>query len=333
MNAARFPRRRGRMLVVDPLARAYDLRAPDDLVRLLPPGALVVVNESGTWPASLALVTETNTALEARFYDVDGGRAVTFGPGDWRTPTEQRGPGPALHRGQTVKSRGGHRMRVLAAQTGRVTVVGVDAPLREVLLAEGRPVQYSYLDDDLRLVDVQSPIAGAPASSEMPSASRVLNVERLIGLRRAGFVVVPLTHGAGLSAVGAAEEDMTLPWPERYRIPADSWAAVRRAKREGRAVVAVGTTVARALEGGQGVSGTTDHVLGAGVRRAVVDAIVTGVHDLDSSHHRLLGAFLDADLLRDANGHATAAGLLGHEFGDFTLVAPGALAGHRQAAA
>jgi acyl-CoA synthetase (AMP-forming)/AMP-acid ligase II len=152
----------------------------------------------------------------------------------------------------------------------------------------------------------------------MPSAGRVLDVATLAALRARGVEIAFVTHAAGLSAVGDPAIDAALPLPERYEVPAETQAAVARAKR----VVAVGTSVVRALEGAaaSGLScGITDLRLGPGTRRQVVDAIVTGVHEAGTSHHTLLEAFAASRVLEEATIASIDAGLLAHEFGDVWL--------------
>jgi S-adenosylmethionine:tRNA ribosyltransferase-isomerase len=163
----------------------------------------------------------------------------------------------------------------------------------------------------------------------MPSAGRPLSWQLLAALRRRGVELAWLTHAAGLSATGDPALDAALPLPERYHIPRATAAAVHRARADGRRVIAVGTTVVRALEGaaraGQwaGGNGTTDLVLGPDSELRAVDGILTGIHAPGESHFRLLGAFAPAALLDAASRHARARGYVPHELGDLCLVLPG----------
>jgi S-adenosylmethionine:tRNA ribosyltransferase-isomerase len=143
-------------------------------------------------------------------------------------------------------------------------------------------------------------------------------------------VVVALTHAAGVSATGCPVIDAALPLPERYQIPVATAEAVNRARRERRRVIAVGTTVVRALESafhhgrvvaGEGVATLR---LGPGTPLQVVDALLTGMHQPGESHYQLLAAFVDAPLLKRAFARAVEGGYLAHEFGDATLVLCGA---------
>jgi S-adenosylmethionine:tRNA ribosyltransferase-isomerase len=122
--------------------------------------------------------------------------------------------------------------------------------------------------------------------------------------------------------------DAKLPMPERFEIPPETVQAIRETKAAGGRVVAVGTTVTRALEGsaahngGEPKAGTgvTDLVLGANSRTTVVDGLLSGMHEPEASHFRLLEAFAPSAMLAKAHAHAEAQGYLGHEFGDSTLV-------------
>ncbi len=153
-------------------------------------------------------------------------------------------------------------------------------------------------------------------------------MELLLSLRRAGVGLAALTHAAGLSATGDAAIDAQLPLAERYRIPARAVTrSVMRVARGGR-VVAVGTTVVRALEGaaasGGGTlspgEGTTDLRIARGFVPRVVDALLTGVHAPGESHRALMDAFAEPMLLDRAHACALDRGYLAHELGDSTLI-------------
>src|SRR5690606_811511 len=119
----------------------------------------------------------------------------------------------------------------------------------------GAPVQYSYHRAPLALWSVQSAFAGRPWAAEMPSAGRPLDWRTLGGLRRAGVGLARLTHAAGLSSSGDPAMDRLLPLPERYAIPEATIAAITATQARGGRIIAVGTTVVRALEGSVAASG------------------------------------------------------------------------------
>ncbi len=199
--------------------------------------------------------------------------------------------------------------------------------LWSALYRYGRPVQYSHIERPLALVQVQTAYASRPWAAELPSAGHPLTLGLLLGLRRAGVELATLTHAAGLSSTGDPTLDAHLPLPEPFEIPPETIDAVERAKAGGRRVVAVGTTVVRALEGaaaGDGLlhpgPGVTDLKIGAAYRPRVVDGLLTGIHEPGTSHFALLTAFAPAELLEQAYRHAERAGYVGHEFGDSSLI-------------
>jgi S-adenosylmethionine:tRNA ribosyltransferase-isomerase len=339
MTPATWPRddpRDERLLRVDPRAsRWWDGRV-SDLPAMLAPHDLLVVNDAGTFPASLQGTAPCGEPIELRLLgprDDDGiWTGVVFGPGDWRTRTEDRPPPPTLAPADVITLEGGLRARVLAVSplSTRLLDLTFDrsgADLWEALFRHGRPVQYSHLAGPLALWHVQTPYAGRPWAAELPSAGRPLAMGLLLDLKRAGVGLTSVTHAAGLSATGDAALDAALPLPERYEIPAETVRAIRDAKIRGGRVVAVGTTAARALEGAAARDGSprpgrgvTDLKIDASHRLRVVDGLLTGIHDPETSHFSLLTAFAPRPLLEAAHRHAEAGGYLGHEFGDSMLV-------------
>jgi S-adenosylmethionine:tRNA ribosyltransferase-isomerase len=139
--------------------------------------------------------------------------------------------------------------------------------------------------------------------------------------------VAAITHGAGISSTGATDLDARLPLPERFAVGSAAAEAVRDARARGGRVVAVGTTVVRALESAllqcgelSPCEGDARLVIGPGFRPRVADAILTGMHRKGTSHFALLEAFAPRALLERALARAESAGYLEHEFGDSMLV-------------
>jgi S-adenosylmethionine:tRNA ribosyltransferase-isomerase len=161
----------------------------------------------------------------------------------------------------------------------------------------------------------------------MPSAGRPLTFGVTDALRKRGVAVAAVTHGAGISSTGATDLDARLPLPERFIVGSAAVEAVRGAHAGGGRVVAVGTTVVRALEsafllcgGLSPCEGNAKLVIGPGFRPQVADAILTGIHQKGTSHFALLEAFAPRALLERALAQADGAGYLEHEFGDSMLV-------------
>jgi S-adenosylmethionine:tRNA ribosyltransferase-isomerase len=328
-----------RLLVVDPARDAFR----DARVRALPEhlraGDVVIVNDAATMPASLA-GTFRGAPIEVRLAGRLGEatfRAVLFGTGDWRTKTEDRPPPPSMRAGDVI-SFGvieAEVTRVHEASPRLVTLhfLADDDEAWRAIFRIGAYVQYAYTARTLRPWHVQTPYAAEPWASEMPSAGRPLAWEVLDAFGRRGVRLARITHAAGLSSTGDPALDRALPLPERFRVPAETVRAIEEAKGAGGRVVAIGTTVVRAIEGAAALGGgrltaregVTDLVIGPGFVPEIVDGLVTGLHERGASHFALLGAFAPRHLLERAYAHAERAGYLCHEFGDSSLVLPNAL--------
>ncbi len=304
----------------------------------LRPEDLVIANDAATIPASLFGVHQrTGRRLEARlagrgslaFADLTFS-AVLFGEGDHRMPTELRPPPPSVRVGDLL-ALGRLTARIEAVldhpRFVRLVFQGDAAAIWAGIAAYGRPVQYAYMAQALALWDVWTPIAGPPGAFEPPSAGFALDWAMLGEIRWQGATFATLTHAAGLSSTGDAALDARLPLPEAYRIAASTAAAIQRARARGGRIVAVGTTVTRALEHAAALhgrvvagEGVADQRLGPQTPPRVVDAILSGTHEPGGSHYDLLGAFADADVLAQADAELEARGYRTHEFGDSVLI-------------
>jgi S-adenosylmethionine:tRNA ribosyltransferase-isomerase len=307
------------------------------------------VNDASTLPASLYARTASGEALELRLVgatDVDGSAvhftAAVLGSGDWHTPTEDRPAPPCLSAGDDLAIGDELVAHVLARSLLSDHLVHIELGLHEAmaepaavwaaLYRAGRPVQYAHVPEPLALWDVQNAWAGRPWAVEMPSAGRALDIGTLLALRARGVEVAVITHAAGISATGHPEIDARLPLPERFEVSEATARAVNRTRARGGRVIAIGTSVVRALESAarasapsidgafQAAAGVTDLLLGPSTPRQVVDAVLTGVHESDTTHFTLLKAFADRKTLDGALARAIGEDLLGHEFGDAWLV-------------
>jgi S-adenosylmethionine:tRNA ribosyltransferase-isomerase len=317
------------LLVIDRRGRFLDARM-DALPALFHPGDLVVVNDAATLPAALrGRGPSGDVELRLLAREGDGTwKAFVLGGGTWRTPTERR-PSARLRSGDRVHLEG-FFAEIVALERERLARIRFSldgAALLHALYTVGRPVQYAHLSDELALWTVQTGYASRPWAVEMPSAGRPLQWRQLLALRQKGVQLRALTHAAGLSSSGEAALDAALPLGERYDIPRDTAAAVEQTKQRGGRVLAVGTSVVRALESaiddrGRVKSGeaTTELRIGPAHRLRAVDALLTGIHDPAASHFALLAAFVPEALLRDAYAHAERKGYLGHELGDACLI-------------
>lgn len=308
-----------------------------DLARFVRPGDVWVVNDAATFPASLAGRTERGDPIELRLLPRPPGatgpwEAVAFGAGDWRIKTEDRPPPSTLALGDRLRFPGNVSGIVAARSPLSDRFIACDFGLSEAetwaaIYRIGKPVQYSYLPEELALWSVQTPFAARPWAAEMPSAGRLLEWSRLRELRAAGAELHFLTHATGLSSTGDSTLDPLLPLPEFFEIPPATVSAIRRAKTRGSRVIAVGTSVTRALEGCALAHGSlragfgeTDLKIDASYPHRVVNGVLTGLHSPGESHFELLRSFLPRERFAKAEFLAEKAALLSHEFGDASLV-------------
>jgi S-adenosylmethionine:tRNA ribosyltransferase-isomerase len=342
--------RDARLLVVDRRgALLHSKRAR--LLDFLRPGDLVVANDAATIPASLHGVhAPSGAGIEVRL----AGRAslrrddlrfssLVFGAGDWRTRTEDREAPPPLVPGDrlilgplsaTVESLLGHPRFVALGFDGSADAVWAG------IARHGRPIQYAYMDEALALWDVWTPIAALPVAFEAPSAGFALDWRTLGAMRRRGVSFATVTLAAGLSSTGDAALDARLPLDEPYRIPEATAAAIRRTKARRGRIVAVGTTVVRALEHAGAHTGSVPPGEGVANQRIdaytwlrIVDAILSGTHEPQESHFQLLRAFQDEATLTAASHALENGGYRTHEFGDSVLVEQQKQEADRRAAA
>ena len=297
----------------------------------LAPGDVVVVNTSATRPAAIdgtwrngAVVVHFSNRLPTGRWAVELRRVDGNGP----VLDAAEDDGIDLVGGASVSLEAPVSQRDDGVRLWQAKVVS-RGPLESHLARHGRPITYGHTDRRWPLAAYQSVFARpddpSGASAEMPSAGRPFTTSLVASLVSAGVVVVPVTLHAGVSSPERNEP----PPAEPYRVPSATAEAVNAARRRGNRVVAVGTTVTRALESAADPDGTvharegwTDLVLSAERPARVVKGLVTGWHPPEASHLLLLEAVAGADLVRDAYEAAVATGYLWHEFGDSCLLLP-----------
>jgi S-adenosylmethionine:tRNA ribosyltransferase-isomerase len=327
LRADEVARQAVRLVVVAPSPRIAPFAT---LPQLLRAGDLVVVNDAATLPASLAGHTQSGAAIELRLTrPVEANRlyGVLFGAGDYHMRTEDRPAPPPVRVGDRLRF-GPLEVEVTAASGRVVELVARLAgdALWQAIYAAGAPVQYAHRSERLALWAVQTSYAARPWAVEMPSAGRPLTWDVLLGLRRAGIELASLTHAAGLSSIGDEALDHALPFPERYELPRRTIEAIAAARARGGRVIAVGTTVVRALESAAQSgelapgSGVASLRLDPRYRPQIVDGLVSGLHAPGESHFELLQAFAPRAQLERALALATLHGLSSHELGDACLV-------------
>jgi S-adenosylmethionine:tRNA ribosyltransferase-isomerase len=337
MIAAHRPNRQsGKLLVVDADGGLQHLGRAD-LATLFRPGDLVVANDAATLPASLRGQHDpTGDPIEIRLAGFvtasDRTRfvAIAFGAGDHHTLTEERAMPPLLSPGDRLLL--GPLVAVIERLLDhpRLLELRFQGSAPEIfggLARHGQPIQYAHVPAPLALWDVWTNLAAEPFAFEAPSAGFALDWQALATWQRRGIQLATLTHAAGISSTGDPDLDERLPFDEPYIIPENTASAIARTKARGGTVIAIGTTVVRALE----AAATTDGTVHAGngiargrigpqTRLRVIDTVLTGMHEPGESHFELLRAFTDDPLLHKVHRTATQQDYRTHEFGDSLLI-------------
>jgi S-adenosylmethionine:tRNA ribosyltransferase-isomerase len=298
-----------------------------ELPRFLDAGDLVVINTSGTVPAAVpgiaaggaAVVVHLSTRLD------DGRWVVEVRRPSGRTTERWSGPPPAgridLPAGATVE------LVAPYLDSDRLWIATLDLPqpVLTYLVVHGQPIRYHYVERPWPLTAYQNVYVTEPGSAEMPSAGRPFTADVLMRLVAKGVGVTPLVLHTGVASLEANET----PYPERFRVPPSTAARVNATHDAGGRVVAIGTTVVRALESavdaGGGVSardGWTDLVITPERGVAVVDGLLTGWHEPEASHLLMLEAIGGRPLLERSYRASLDEGYRWHEFGDVHLILP-----------
>jgi S-adenosylmethionine:tRNA ribosyltransferase-isomerase len=204
---------------------------------------------------------------------------------------------------------------------------GSSAEIWSGLARHGRPIQYAHVKQPLALWDVWTPIAGPVVAFEPPSAGFALSWQMVRALTAAGVEFATLTHTAGISSTGDPHLDARLPFDEPYRIPVYTADAIARAKQGRARVIALGTTVVRALEDAaqpdgyvKAGTGIATRKIGPTTRLRVVDALISGTHERGTSLYELLGAFASPRTLDQMEKQLDSHSYRTHEFGDSILI-------------
>lgn len=295
-----------------------------NIAQFLQEGDVLVINTSATLPAALPAQRDDGTLLMVHL--------STRLPGDlWTIELRQQAGN------KTVPFAKGWAGETLAIPDARVTLLAphregsrlwqaklsLPVALSDYLARYGRPIRYSYVTQAWDIGLYQTAYATEPGSAEMPSAGRAFTPEIITQLVAKGVTVAPLVLHTGVASL----EDHEPPYEEYYRVPVQTARAVGQAKAEGRRVIAVGTTVVRALETVTNVTGVTHP--GEGYTELVitpergvnaVDGILTGWHEPKATHLLMLSAIAGERHLAKAYQEAIRHRYLWHEFGDLHLI-------------
>lgn len=338
LEASEPPEARG--LARDEVRLMVSYRATDQIVhtqfRELPEflnaGDVVVINTSATINAALEATRVDGTALELHL--------STHLPADlWivelRQPSD-RGTLPfrKARAGETLRLPGGASVvlhtpynRRTVPDQARLWIATLELPyaLHSYLEDYGFPIRYGYVDESWPLSAYQNVYASEPGSAEMPSAGRAFTTDLITRLIAKGVQVVPLVLHTGVASL----EDHEPPYEEWYRVPESTAHTINSARTMGQRIIAVGTTVVRALEtvaDSQGVvhpgEGWTRLVITPERGLRVIDALLTGLHEPKASHLQMLAALADRRHLQHAYTEAIRKRYLWHEFGDLHLILP-----------
>jgi S-adenosylmethionine:tRNA ribosyltransferase-isomerase len=295
-----------------------------ELPRFLDDGDLVVINTSGTLPASV-------TGTDSRGRDVEVHLSTRLPAGLWTL--ELRRLAEAVldaSAGEVIELPGGGRVQLLAPYSTHpsgvrlwVATVCTTEPINAYLAMHGKPISYSYVRGSWPISMYQNVYATEAGSAEMPSAGRPFTAEILTRLVARGVAVAPIVLHTGVASLELSEP----PYPEYFRVPASTAHRVNDTRRQGGRAVAVGTTVVRALEtvvDSRGRvhagNGWTETVVGPERPVTSVDGLLTGWHEPEASHLAMMEAIVGRELLEKSYTAALEEGYLWHEFGDVHLV-------------
>ncbi|MEU2174770.1 S-adenosylmethionine:tRNA ribosyltransferase-isomerase [Nocardia sp. NPDC019219] len=323
-DAAAPPEARGiarddvRLLVADPELTHSLFRELPDRLR---PGDLLVVNNSATMSSAVDATLRGEPVVLHFSTWLDDGRWMV----EVRTPQRTPYPAERLSSGTVLGLPDAAATLHAPWLPGgrRLWSADVTTDVPRLLAAHGRPITYSYMPQRWSASYYTTVFGRVPGSAEMPSAARPFTERLVLDLIAGGVALAPITLHTGVSSPEAGEP----PSPERFVVPASTARLVNATKAAGGRVVAVGTTVTRALETAADPSGLvhashgwTDLVLGAERPARVVDGLITGWHAPGASHLDLLVAVAGEETVAAAYAAAVDTGYLWHEFGDSALL-------------
>lgn len=321
LHAAFPPERRGvrrdhvRMMTIDRKSGKVIHDSFNHLADYVKPGDMIVLNNSRTIPAALR-ATIHNQEIEVRlarclsetswealvlFDNVEIGDCLQFSDELFAVVIDRKRDSPLL---------------VL-----RFSISGLS--LFQHVYSLGEPIRYEYIEESWDLHYYQNVYGTVPGSVELASAGRAFSWEMLLDLQKRGIQLSYLQLHTGLSYLNDNDQLSPKENIERYDIPQETMAAVLKTKASGGKVIAVGTTVVRALESAVSTgisSGETALYIDAAFPLEIVDGIITGFHEPEASHLDMLTAFISPEILFNAYGEAIREKYLWHEFGDINFI-------------
>ena len=319
-----------RLLVSRSAADEVSHHAFTELPDILLPGDLLVVNNSATLPAAVAVAAASPAPgpLTVHF-------STAMPAGDWLVElrsgrNQDTSPFAGGQPGWRLGLSGGAVLTLTARFSQRLWHARLSTAVIPYLLRHGTPIRYSYVRRAWPIDAYQTVFATWPCSAEMPSAARPFTPEIVTRLVSRGVMIAPVTLHTGVSSLEGGED----PYPESYHVAAATARLVNLTRRHGGRVIAAGTTVVRALEsaaldGGAAAGGPvaasagwTSHVVTAETGVVAVDGLLTGLHEPRSTHLWMLAAFAGPAMLARSYLAAADRGYRWHEFGDVHLLLP-----------
>lgn len=297
------------------------------LADFLQPGDLLVVNRSGTLPASLP--------ARGRMGQLSLNLSTNYGKGLWLTEPRlgatKPGPPPGIARNEKIQV-AGIEARFVGPYPGlpRLWFAQFEGEVNRAMGRCGRPIRYGYVEREYDLKYYQTLFSTVPGSAEMPSAAYPFTRPVVRRLKERGIKIAGIVLHAGVSSLEVETEQVEQHplYPEPYWMPASTARMVNAARENGNRVIAVGTTVVRALESAwdgrevRASSGFTRLYVHPGRGVFVVDGLLTGLHDPATSHLAMLFAIAGREMVRESYREAVRERYRWHEFGDSHLLLP-----------
>lgn len=328
LNASHPPERRGirrdhvRMMVLDKKTGAVSHDQFFRLADYLKSGDLVVMNNSRTVPAILNAGLYRNTKRIQQEIEIRLARRHNEETWDALIVTDEVRLGDILHFSSDLTAVVIDMKEGSPLKTILFSKKGTD--LFNCIYALGEPIRYEYIHNKWGLDYYQTVFASHPGSVEMPSAGRAFSWEMLFNLQKKGIELDFIQLHTGLSYL-LDDELETSPTDnyEEYHLSEGTIEKIRKTKASGGRVIAVGTTVVRALESAGitgALNGVTNLYINQNFKLKMVDGIITGLHEPKASHLDMLTAFVPQNLLWNAYEEAIDQRYLWHEFGDTNLI-------------
>lgn len=296
------------------------------LADFLASGDVLVINDSATLPASL----EASTPFGPILLNL----STKYGETLWLAE-----PRAAFNQPEVKGLSLGQKLDVLSVsatllmphpQIPRLWFVNFSEPIETTMQAHGKPIRYGYTTQDYQLERYQTFFSKTAGSAEMPSAARPFTKHVVDSLVQKGVEILPITLHTGVSSLEIETTNVLehALYAEPFKVPSKTAKCINKAKQEGKRVIAVGTTVIRALEsawdGRQLVTqqGFTTRYIHPNNYAAVANGLITGLHDPKASHLAMLYAVAGQALIQEAYAEAVKHKYLWHEFGDSHLILP-----------